>query len=148
MKTPALTACLFLFAAPVSAVTLYRCDDGTRLSYTTERKPGCVVASTSSGPVAPPAEGSAPRPKAASRPTPADFPRVSSEAQKSRDTDRRKILEQEQAAEQRGLDDDRKVLGELETARSPAERTQPVRDRIALHERNLVALKKEIGNLK
>ena len=149
MKPQALPVCLLLFAASASAVTLYRCDDGTHLSYTTERKPGCVVASTSSSGAAPATEGSAARhPKAPARSTPVDFPRVSGDAQKARDSDRKKILEQEQAAEQKGLDDDRKSLGALEAARAPADQLQPMRDRVALHERNLLALKKEIGNLK
>ena len=130
MKTKALLAGLSLLclAAPASAVTLYRCEDGGRVSYTTERKPGCVVVSTSSAAAAAPAHPAA-KAKATASPTPADFPRVSGDAQKSRDTDRRKILEQA-------------------AAKAAPDKLQTLRDQIALHERNLLALKKEIGNLK
>ena len=73
---------------------------------------------------------------------------MSGDTQKSRDSDRKKILEQEFAAEQKGLDDNRKLLAEQEAAKAPADKLQPLRDRIALHERNITALRKEIGNLK
>ena len=41
---------------------------------------------------------------AAANPTPAGFPKVQEDAQKARDTDRKRILEQELAGEQRSLD--------------------------------------------
>ena len=149
MKTKALLAGLSLLclAAPASAVTLYRCEDGGRVSYTTERKPGCVVVSTSSAAAAAPAHPAA-KAKATASPTPADFPRVSGDAQKSRDTDRRKILEQELAAEQKGLNEDHQALTAEAAAKAAPDKLQTLRDQIALHERNLLAMKKEIGNLK
>ena len=66
-------------------------------------------------------------------PTPADFPRVDPATQRSRDDGRRRILDAEVASEQKALDE--------------AKRTG-AKDRVALHERNLEALRKEIGNLK
>ena len=76
---------------------------------------------------------------------------MASETQKNRDGDRRYILEQEVDTEKKNLDEARKSLSDqLATAPAGAspERTQPTRDRIALHERNLDALRREISNLK
>lgn len=94
--------------------------------------------------------------RAASTPSPAGFPRVNGDVQKARDNDRRVILEQELAAEQKNLDQAKKELAEQESIRTGDERNyqrvldrlQPFKDKVALHERNLEALKKEIGNLR
>lgn len=94
--------------------------------------------------------------RAANTPSPAGFPKVNGDVQKARDNDRRMILEQELATEQKNLDQARKELAEQEAVRTGDERNyqrvldrlQPYKDKVALHERNLEALKKEIGNLK
>lgn len=86
----------------------------------------------------------------------ADFPRVDEETQKSRDGDRRRILEQELAAEREQLQAARKALVEGEATRlgdernyqKYLERVQRLRDDVALHERNVDALQKELSNLK
>lgn len=91
-----------------------------------------------------------------SAPSPAGFPKVDGDTQKARDNDRRKILDQELATEQKNLDQAKKELAEQETIRTGDERNyqrvldrlQPFKDKVALHERNIEALKKEIGNLK
>lgn len=85
-----------------------------------------------------------------------DFPKVDEETQKSRDNDRRRILEQELATEQQQLQTARKALVEGEATRLGDERNyqkyldrvQRLRDDVALHERNVDALQKEISNLK
>lgn len=66
-------------------------------------------------------------------PTPANFPRVDSDTQKKRDDTRRKILEEELAAEEQLL--------------SVAAKGQS-KEEIELHEKNISALKKELSNLK
>ncbi|MDR2239625.1 MAG: DUF4124 domain-containing protein [Zoogloeaceae bacterium] len=89
-------------------------------------------------------------------PPPADFPKVDKDTQKTRDNDRRKILEQELDTEQKGLAQAEKELAEQEAIRNGNEqnyqrvldRLQPYKDRVELHTRNIEALKKEIGNLK
>lgn len=94
--------------------------------------------------------------RAANTPSPAGFPKVGSDVQKARDNDRRKILDQELAAEEKNLDQARKELAEQEAIRTGDERNyqrvldrlQPFKDKVALHERNIEALKKEIGNLR
>lgn len=74
----------------------------------------------------------APRAKA-STPTPAGFPKVDGDTQKKRDDTRRKILEEELAAEE-------KLLADAAKGQS--------REAIDLHEKNVAALKKELANLK
>jgi len=95
-------------------------------------------------------------------PSPAGFPRVDADTQRSRDSERRGILDQELANEIRNLDQARKDLAEQEANPRPdernvggsinqaklQERVRPWRDRVALHERNVEALRKEIANLK
>ncbi|MBZ0132066.1 MAG: DUF4124 domain-containing protein [Rhodocyclaceae bacterium] len=94
--------------------------------------------------------------RSANAPSPAGFPKVNSDVQKVRDNDRRRILEQELATEQSNLEQAKKELADQEAIRTGDERNyqrvldrlQPYKDKVALHERNLEALKKEIGNLR
>ncbi|HVY07246.1 MAG TPA: DUF4124 domain-containing protein [Burkholderiales bacterium] len=82
--------------------------------------------------------------------------RVNPEAQKRRDDDRRRILEQELADESRQLDDAKKALAEQEAVRNGNERNyerflarvQPYKDAVTSHENNVEAIKREIANLK
>ena len=94
-----------------------------------------------------------PAPKQAMRnATPGDFPRVDGDTQRGRDGDRRKILEQELATEQLNMDKARKSLAEGEAKRQGDEKSyqksQGLKDDVALHERNVEALKRELANLK
>lgn len=120
-----------LICTTAYADTLYKCTDkqSDTVLYTNQRVGGrhCVVISNTPS-AAPPA-----RAKAAATPTPGDFPRVSTSVQKQRDNDRRTILEQELANEQRNLDEARKANNV---------------NKAQLHERNIAALQKEIGHLK
>jgi hypothetical protein len=77
---------------------------------------------------------------------PADFPRVSGSEQKSRDGDRRAILDKELANESQNLEKAKKTL--FDAGNQPPDKLQPLRDTVALHERNIEALKKELGNLR
>ena len=93
---------------------------------------------------------------AAANPSPAGFPRVQEDTQKARDTDRRRILEQELAGEQRNLEQAKKDLAEQESIRNGDEknyqrvqdRLVPYKERVAQHERNIQAVQKEMGNLR
>lgn len=85
---------------------------------------------------------------AAANPSPGGFPRVQEDTQKARDGDRRHILEQELAGEQRNLEQARKDLSELQAAGSSNDRLAPYRDRVGQHERNIQAIQKELGNLR
>jgi hypothetical protein len=83
-------------------------------------------------------------------------PRVSEDIQRSRDNDRRRILEEELADETKQLAQAQEKLAAEEAVRTGNERNyerylerlQPFRDAVATHERNLDAIKREIANLK
>jgi hypothetical protein len=146
-------AAVILSACPAWA-DIYKCvDDAGHVTYTNQKSSakGCSLLSKDQAV----STLSGPRP-AARQATPSSFPRVDSDTQKQRDTDRRKILEQELATEQANLEQAKKELADQEAVRSGNEknyqrvldRLQPYKDKVALHERNIDALKKEITNLK
>ena len=133
-------------ATGVCADTLYKCIDGSGLVLYTNQKTGaknCTVLSHDL-PVTTISAPAKPAPRTA---TPGDFPR---------DGDRRKILEQELGTEQQNLDKARKALAEGEASRLGDEksyqkyldRVQDLRNGVALHERNIDALKRELSNIK
>jgi len=136
-----------LLPLAATANTLYKCTDESGVTlYTNQKtaKKNCTVLSYQPPPPAPAAVGA--KPRASATPTPADFPRVSGSEQKARDGDRRAILDKELANESQNLEKARKTL--VEAGAQPPAKLQPLRDTVALHERNIEALKKELGNLR
>ena len=141
---------------------LYECVDanGTKLFTNVPVQPkSCKVLST--GPFEPPvspAGGAVARsgPKTAPIATPASFPRVDRETQLKRDTDRRRILDQELDSEQKLLEQARKELAEQESVRLGTERNyqrvldrlEPYKKRVKLHEDNVANLKRELSNVR
>jgi Domain of unknown function (DUF4124) len=90
-------------------------------------------------------------------PTPGDFPRVDSGTQKGRDDVRRKVLGEELATEEQMLAESRAAYAngapvplpeEAANAEKYRERIARYRQAVQLHERNIEALKKELGNTK
>lgn len=141
-----------LFAIPLllplaaAANTLYKCtDDSGVVLYTNQKtaKKSCTVLSQQASP--PPASGGT-KQRAAAAPTPGDFPRVSGNEQKARDSDRRAILDKELANELQNVEKAKKAL--FDAGNQPPDKLQPLRDTLALHERNVESLKKELGNLR
>lgn len=156
---PMLFPVLLVLPFSAAANTLYKCaDESGQVLYTNQKGAGknCTILSRDQ-PIS-----SVPAVKPRATPTPSDFPRVSPEQQKSRDGDRRAILEQELGNEQKQLEESKRALAEQEGRVEPTERVvggainqakveqrlQAYRDRAALHERNIEALRKELGNLK
>lgn len=153
-----------LAALPVQADVMYQCiDDRGHKSFSnikSSAKGAKCTAMDLGAPVTVPA------PKAAAKtPTPAAFPKVDDNTQKARDTDRRRILDSELATEQKNLSEAKKALAEQEATILPSERMQtrtgggisggkveeriaPYRDKVALHERNIEAIQKEIAKLR
>jgi hypothetical protein len=140
-------------ATPALADTLYKCSDPDGHTIYTNQKTNaknCTVLSQDKA-----VSTFAPPKARANTPTPGDFPKVSSDAQKSRDNDRRHILEDELDGERKKLDDAKKALSEQEAIREGGERNyqrvldrlKPFQDSVQLHERNIEALEKELGNL-
>lgn len=143
--TLALLVALLPFAA--SAQTIYKCVDANgATTYTNSRLDKNCKAIASGPENSMPAP--APRARAAANPTPAGFPRVQEDTQKARDGDRRHILDQELAGEQRNLEQAKKELAEQQGAGTVGDRLSPYRDRVAQHERNIQAIQKEVGNLR
>lgn len=151
-----LTVLLALAAMPAQA-DIYKCTDADgHVTYSNVATNKCKKLNLD--PVnATPAGKAAPK-----TPTPATFPKVDDSTQKARDTDRRRILETELSAEQKNLEQAKKELAEQEATVLPSERMQggaisggklqerlqPFKDKAALHERNIEAIRKEIGNLR
>jgi hypothetical protein len=93
-------------------------------------------------------------PKSAPGAAPAAFPRIDAGTQRSRDDLRRKVLADELANEEKMLAEARVAYADGAPPSSPDEKAQPQKyaDRIAklrqavqLHERNIEALKREMG---
>ncbi len=83
----------------------------------------------------------------------AGFPRVDSGTQKRRDGDRRRILEDELAEEQRLLDAARQAVDEAApTATGAANNSssvlQALRNVVGSHERNLAAIRRELASIR
>jgi hypothetical protein len=103
--------------------------------------------------------GGAPAPNRTARSSdkpvsPPGFPRVDAETQKGRDELRRKVLNDELSAEERFLAEARTAFGNGAPAPLPEEqadaekyrqRISRLRSAVQLHERNIEALKKELG---
>ena len=139
---------------------LYECVDqngNKRYTNIKAESKGCKILSVGPVNTAPPAAAAKSGAKpAASSPSPANFPKVDRETQQGRDSQRRRILEQELAAEQKLLDQARKELAEQEATRLGNERNyqrvldriEPFQKKVKLHEDNIASLKKELSNLR
>jgi len=86
-------------------------------------------------------------------PAPADFPKVDADTQRDRDADRRRILEQELANEEKLLGKARKELEAQESVRLGSERNyqrvldrlEPYKKKVKLHEDNVTNLRREMA---
>jgi hypothetical protein len=96
-------------------------------------------------------------PGKSSTPTPAGFPKVDAETQRTRDDMRRKVLTDELSAEEKLLADARKDYNsgaptplpeEQANAAKYQDRVARLRQAVQLHERNIEALKKELASTK
>ncbi|MGC3962117.1 MAG: DUF4124 domain-containing protein [Rhodocyclaceae bacterium] len=144
-----------VLAAPMAQADIYKClDDAGHVTYTNDRPAsgkGCTLLTREQSITTIPAPK-----RAAQTPTPASFPKVDDATQKSRDQTRRQILDSELATEQKQLDAAKKELADQESVRNGDERNyqkfldrvQPYKDKVALHERNIEAIRKELSNLK
>ena len=137
--------------------TVWRCleQDG-RAHYTNIKKETdgkqCTVVTREVSVVSAPQQPQ----RTAATPTPANFPRVDKETQRSRDDGRRRILEDELSTEEKGLSEAKVKLAEQESIRNGDEknyqrvldRLRPYQDAVDRHERNVAALKREISGLR
>lgn len=163
---PTLSLCLLLSATAPAWATVYKCVDSEgRITYTNDRTlaRGCTqltndqaVSSVPAPPRRSTTTPATPNTKPSAPATSNGFPRIQPETQRARDDSRRQILMAELQAEEEALAAARKELSEQESLRFGDERNyqrvldrlQPYKDRVALHERNIEALRKEISNLR
>lgn len=136
--------------------TVWKCmePDGrahyTNIKKETEGKQ-CTVVTKEVSVVSPPPPARTAAEKAAS-----DFPKVDRDTQKARDQSRRRILEDELSAEEKGLIDAKAKLAAQEAVRYGDEknyqrvldRLKPFQDAVERHERNIAALRKELAGLR
>jgi hypothetical protein len=132
--------------------TLFLCvDAGQQIHTNTELNRNCKAVVLGPPPAQKTATEASAAPKEASK-TPPGFPKIGEALQKARDVDRKRILDEELATEQKNLDLAKKELSrqESETLTEEksytklVERLQPFREKVALHEQNIRALRKEI----
>ena len=145
----------FLMLSPAVRGEIYECiePNGNKL-FTSDPKEakakGCKTMNlgppnTVSGPAKPLGKSTTPSPQ--------DFPKVDKDTQKQRDSDRRKLLEQELASEEKLLAQAKKELAEQESIRLGSEfnyqrvlnRLEPYKKKVALHENNVANLKRELA---
>ena len=156
---PAVLGVALMGAAPMAAAQIFLCvDKDGRRELTDNQRPGCReldVPGSIAAPVARKGPSSA-RTPAAPAVTPTDFPRVDNAQQKARDDDRRAILSDELRTEERRLAELRREFNGGEPERQGNEknyakyqaRVAEMRDNIFRAEKNVEALKREIGNIR
>ncbi|MFZ6657199.1 DUF4124 domain-containing protein [Undibacterium sp. TJN19] len=139
---------------------VYLCidDNGKKEYKNTGATKGCKKVELQGITVVPspvmPASGKKPQGKPAS--SPSDFPKVDEGTQKARDSDRKQILQDELKTEEQKLANLKKEYNNGEPERHGdeknfakyQERTNMMKEDIARTEKNIEALKREIGNSK
>jgi len=138
--------------------TVWKCVEADgRAHYTNIKKETdgkqCTVVTKEVSVVSPPAP---PSRSAASEKAGSGFPKVDRDTQKARDESRRRILDDELAAEEKGLVDAKAKLAAQEAVRYGDEknyqrvldRLKPYQDTVERHERNITALRKELAGLR
>jgi hypothetical protein len=131
---------------------IYKCpDDRGKPLYTNDKRDTvgkkCESVTRDAVSVVPPAKTSVK--------SPASFPRESAADRQSSKATQRDTIEKELNQEQSMLSDARKKLSEQEAIRSGneqnyakvLERLKPYQDTVEVHEKNVEALKRELGNL-
>lgn len=155
-----LLSLLLALLAPQAAAEIWECVDESgnkRFTNIQAEAKGCkLLAVATPNVVAPPPAKTPAKGQAKAAPRPADFPKVDGDTQKQRDNDRRRILDQELANEQKLLDQARKDLAEQESMRLGSERNyqrvldrlEPYKKKVKLHEDNVANLRRELAGIK
>jgi hypothetical protein len=146
-----------LVAAPARAQveTIWSCKDGNGRTHVTNLKEDtvgkeCRIVQQQRVSVVP-----ATKAPSAKSPSPAGFPKESAAERQSSKATQRDTIEKELNQEQSMLSDARKKLSEQEAIRSGneknyakvLERLKPYQDTVEVHQKNVEALKRELGNL-
>lgn len=162
---PPLLAALALALPHLAQAQIYRCVDANGRPLYTDVKVGkCQLIDT--GPSLPASSPPIPAPRppsgagASGSPapstSPANFPRVETSQQRARDDERREILGDELRIEEKKLADLKRTFNNGEPERQGnernyakyQERVASMREEIGRTERNIEALRREIGNIR
>jgi hypothetical protein len=149
-----------LTSAQAASDQVFKCVDANgKITYTNDRDAakGCQVLDTEQAVSTIPMKSTSVSTTGTgtNTPTPPSFPRVTTDAQRERDTSRRQLLENELAVEQRALEEAQQALAAQEAIRTGDEknyqkvldRLQPFKDKVDQHQRNIEALNREISGL-
>jgi hypothetical protein len=149
---------LILALPAISLAEIYKyVDENGQVTFTDVYRRGARRLDLPGTPATlPSGSGSKPQKRASSSPSPTDFPRIDADTQKKRDDIRRQVLADEVSAERQNVDEARRQLalgerlqpGERTTDSTYVNRVKKLRDTLAQHEQNVVAIQREIGNLK
>ncbi len=147
MKRGALLLLAAVFTTSASAEIYKYVDETGRITYTNIPKKGAKKLDLDPVSAA----------KTRNHTGPTDFPKVDNQTQKKRDDLRKQILQNELVSEEKSLADAQKFLKDGEAIRlgdearntvKYLERVKRLKDIVSLHEKNVAALKKELGSLK
>lgn len=146
--------CLIL-AAPAQADIYKYVDESGRVTFTDVYKKGAKRIDLPGAPTPLPARDKAPR-RASSNPSPANFPRIDASTQKRRDDIRYQVLTDEIAGERRSAEEARRQLalgerlqpGERATDETYLSRIKKLKTALRQHEENVIAIQRELANLK
>jgi Domain of unknown function (DUF4124) len=154
MNIRRISVSLLLFAASAAHADIYKLvDENGRVTYSNVPMAGAKVIVMEPIQTVPAVKA---KEAATVQATPANFPKVDGATQRNRDMSRKKILDDELTAEEKLLADAKKSLSDGEADRRGdeknfskyQERVQKLKDTVALHEKNIAALKKEISGVK
>ena len=164
---PTLLLCAAAMAPAHAQSEVYVCmnGDGTREYKNTGATKGCkrvdmqgisMIPSPYKKPVVQTASFNRPAGAASATASPSDFPKIDSSTQKARDSDRMQILTEEMKVEERKLaalkqdfnNGEPERRGDERNFAKYQERVASMKDDVSRTEKNIEALKREIGNLK
>jgi hypothetical protein len=146
-----------LMSTPAATAQIYRCEsaDGTPLYQNSPGK-NCKALDLPSLTTVPAVRTPAARTASAASAAPADFPKVDPAAQRGRDSDRRKILQDELEREQARLEEFRKEynggeperLGSERNYQKYLDRVERLKSDIARAESNVASLRRELDSVR
>ena len=150
---------LLLGSAGLAQAEIWECIDSSgnkRFTNVKAEASGCKLMSLPPVPSVPSPKPQAKGSDAKASAQGGNFPKVEAPVQQQRDNERRRILEQELANEQKLLEQAKKDLAEQESQRLGSERNyqrvlerlEPFKKKVALHESNIVNLRKELSPLR
>jgi hypothetical protein len=146
-----------LLVAPAHAEIYKYVDENGNVTFTDVYKKGAKRIQMPGAPTTlPSASTISPKKRASYTPSPADFPRIDAGTQKRRDDIRRQVLQDEIATERRNADEARRQLalgervqaGERATDSTYLNRVNRLRQSVDQHEQNIVAIQRELANLR